>query len=94
MSGEQELGLLREFMAREAAGLMRRYGAHSLGIGRLAPDDDQDDRLALLFYLDGEGSEPSPAAPVPPELEYLPEGRPEPVKVPTRVIQSAPLEFE
>lgn len=92
VNSEQQLKWLREFMARDAAELMRRHGAHSLGIGRLIPDDERDDRLALLFYLDRAG--PGPAEPVPAELEYVPEDRTEPVVLPTRVVDSAPAEFE
>lgn len=81
-------------MARDAAELMRRHGAHSLGIGRLVPGDREDQRLALLFYLDAAGPGPASAEPVPAEVEFLPEGRTEPVTVPTRVVDSASAEFE
>lgn len=90
----QELHWLRQLMSRDAAELMRRHGAHSLGIGRLVPGDDRDERLALLFYLDPHGSVGGSVEPVPPELEYLPDGRTEPVALPARVVESAPVEFE
>jgi len=94
VTDEEELRWLREFMARDATELMRRHGAHSLGIGRLVPDDAHDGRLALLFYVDAAESGSGSVQPVPAELEYLPEGRTEPVAVPTRVVESAPAEFE
>lgn len=91
---DQELVWLRELMARDATGLMRRYGAHSLGIGRLVPGDPEDQRPALLFYLDLDAPAVDGVEGVPAELEYLPDGRTEPVAVPTRVVASAPPEFE
>lgn len=100
MSSDQELIWLREFKAREAVALMRRFGAHSLGIGRLAPGDDHDRRLALLIYLDADDPDPDhssahgSAEPVPPALEYLPEGLAEPVTLPTRVIAAPRAVFE
>ena len=102
VSSDQELLWLREFKAREAVALMRRFGAHSLGIGRLAPGDDQDRRLALLIYLDADDPDRDPdrdphhgsAEPVPAALEYLPEGLTQPVMLPTRVIDAPRAVFE
>ncbi len=92
VSSEQQLTWMRECMARDAGELMRRYAAHSLGIGRLIPDDERDERLALLFYVDPGAA--ASAEPVPPDVEYLPPDRTEPVTLPTRVVDSAPAEFE
>lgn len=92
MSREQELQWMRELLASRAAELMRRYGAHSLGIGRLDPGADQDDRVALLFYTDPARS--AAAEPLPPLLEYVPGDRTEPVELLTRVVESAPADFE
>jgi len=98
VSSDQELLWLREFKAREAVALMRRFGAHSLGIGRLAPGDAQDRRLALLIYLDADDPDRDPhhgsAEPVPAALEYLPEGLTQPVMLPTRVIDAPRAVFE
>lgn len=94
MTSDEELNWLREFKARDAGQLMQRYGAHSLGIGRLAPGDQEDRRLALLFYLDPDGPELGSAEPVPPALDYLPQGRSESVTLSTRVVESPRAEFE
>lgn len=94
VDNELELRWLREFKDRDAVLLMQRYGAHSLGIGRRAPDDDEDQRLALLFYLDPGGPERGAAEDVPPALEYLPEGQGAPVELATRVVESPRAEFE
>lgn len=85
---------MREFKNREANELMQRYGAHSLGIGRLTPGDSDDQRMALLFYLDPDGPELGAAEPVPPELDYVPSGRSRPVSLPTRVVEAPRAEFE
>jgi hypothetical protein len=75
--------------------LRRRYGAHSLGIGRKQRGGERTGELALIFYVNRKapGSE-SGVEMVPPILTFTPPGANGPVEVPTDVVVSAPAELE
>jgi hypothetical protein len=91
----REYAWLRALKDSQGEELRRRYGAHSLGIGRKQRGGAKTGELALIFYVDrkkpaGEAG----AEMVPPVVTFTPPGGEEPVEVPTDVVVSAPAEFE
>jgi hypothetical protein len=91
----REYAWLRTLKDSQGEELRRRYGAHSLGIGRKQRGGAKTGELALIFYV--ERKKPAGEAGtemVPPVLTFTPPGGDEPVEVPTDVVVSQPAEFE
>ncbi|MGH6897533.1 MAG: hypothetical protein ACREJ5_13465 [Geminicoccaceae bacterium] len=90
-----EYAWLREFKEMHGWDLMRRYGAHSLGIGWRRESGRKTDELALVFYVERkDSSEPTAAPPIPPTFTFTPSGSDEPVELPTDVVQTPVATFE
>ena len=69
--------------------LMRRHGAHAIGIGRKRVQGSKTGRLALIFYVERKrppgqlGTEA-----VPETISFTPEGSSEQLEVPTDVVEA------
>ena len=87
-----EYAWLRAFKRQHGAELMRRHGAHAIGIGRKKVAGEKTDRLALVFYVARKGEREGD--PVPPTFSFTPEGHEEPVTLDSDVVEAPPAEFE
>jgi hypothetical protein len=89
-----EYAWLRELKETQGDELRRRYGAHSIGIGRKRVGDRKTDQLALIFYVAAKGSASRSAEAVPNVIRFVPKGAGTPVEVHTDVRESPAAEFE
>jgi hypothetical protein len=81
--------LLRELVQTRGAELRRRFGAHSIGIGRKRAGGKVTDQLALIVYVERKGSAKEP---VPATIEFTPAGHDRPVELATDVVEAPPVE--
>ena len=90
-----EYAWLREYKKAHGRELLRRYGAHSMGIGWKRVAGQKTDQLALIFYvarkypLDALAAEPVPAT-----ITFTPASSDGPVQLVTDVIEVPPARFE
>lgn len=84
---------IEELKDAQGAELMRRHGAHAIGIGWKRSGEQKTDRLALIFYVEHKLGAPE-VEPIPPAITFTPAGSDEPVEVPTDVVESPPAVFE
>lgn len=96
MENRPEYGWLREFKKAHGWDLMRRYGAHGLGIGWKRENGRKTNQLALIFYVDRNSEDQAAGAPIPPAFSFTPSGVDAPVSLPTDVVETpaATLETE
>jgi len=95
IADRQEYAWIREFKERHGRELLRRYGAHAMGIGWKRTADEKTDQVALIFYVERKQPEAEMTAePIPPAISFLPSGRDEPVLLATDVIETPPAKFE
>lgn len=90
-----EYAWLREFKRAHGRELLRRYGAHAIGIGRKRVSGHRTGRLALIFYVERKGPAGGPdTEPIPPTFAFTPSGSARPVQLLTDVVESAPAASE
>jgi hypothetical protein len=97
MENRPEYAWLREFKKAHGWDLMRRYGAHGLGIGWKRENGRKTNQLALVFYVDRNSTEDRAAGPtIPPAFTFTPADADAPVSLPTDVVETpaATLEAE
>ena len=87
-----EYAHLREFKKTHQWDLIRRYGAHSIGIGWKRSGGESTGELALVFYVARKGDDV--AAPIPLTFSYTPEGGVKAVELVTDVVESPMAQFE
>jgi hypothetical protein len=86
---------LRELKATRGEELRRRYGAHSLGIGRKYVAGRPTDDLALIFYVSRKrAAEPGDPDAIPRKIPFKPKGGSKAVLLLTDVRTAAPPEEE
>lgn len=83
---------LREFKKAHGWELMRKHGAHSLGIGWKEVDGEKTDQPALIFYVPKREADPD--APVPQKFSFVPEDEEREVDVVTDVVESPAAQLE
>jgi hypothetical protein len=71
------------------AELRRRFGAHSIGIGRKRVAGRQTDQLALIVYVTRKGAGPEA---VPATIAFTPTGCDHPVELAIDVVETPPVE--
>lgn len=84
-----EYAWLQELKRSRGEQLRRRYGAHSLGIGWKRVGGRKTDDLALIFYVERKGT-----GSIPEEIEFVPPGSDQQVRLRTDVVESPPAVFE
>lgn len=90
-----EYAWLRELKATKGEELRRRYGAHSVGIGRKRVAGRSTDDLALVFYVTRKRSAgPGDPDAIPLKIRFTPKGASEAVLLPTDVRAAEPAEAE
>jgi len=82
---------MRELKRVRGPELMRRYGAHAVGVGRKVVGGERTKELAIVFYVENKGDTENP---VPPVLELAGDGGGEPAKVATDVVESPRAQLE
>lgn len=88
-----EYRTIKELKDARGAELVRRYGAHAIGIGWKRTGGRATDRLALIFYVERKPG-PLDGEAVPPVITFTPAGSDRGVEVPTDVVESPPAVFE
>lgn len=83
---------LREFKKKHQWELMSKYGAHSLGIGWKKTGKPDEERLALLFYVEPGQAKSSPS--IPSKVAIEPQGNQQLTEIETEVVESPPAAFE
>lgn len=83
---------LREFKKKNQWELMRKYGAHGLGIGWKKTGKSDEERLALLIYVEPGQGKSSPT--IPSKVVFVPEGAQQPTEIETEVVESPAAAFE
>lgn len=89
-----EYAHLRAFKQAHQWDLMRRYGAHSLGIGWKTEKGKKSGRLALIFYVGRKGPFAAAGQPIPKTITYQPESADQPVELLTDVVEAPPARLE
>lgn len=87
---------LREYKARhDMRELLRRHGAHAVGIGPKISDGEETDKLALVFYVSAkrEAGDLNEREQIPARIDFVTEKR-ERRRITTDVVESAPATFE
>jgi hypothetical protein len=93
-SERPEYAWLRAYKAAHGRELLRKHGAHAIGIGWKRVAGSKTDRLALIFYVEHKRPADKLAVePVPPEISYTPSGSERPVQLATDVVETAPATF-
>jgi hypothetical protein len=82
---------IRELKRERGPELMRRYGAHAVGVGHKTVGGERTADLALVFYVERKGDTEHP---VPSTLELGGNGGGEPVEVATDVVESPRAQLE
>lgn len=89
-----EVVYLREFKKSRQWDLMRKHGAHGLGIGWKSTAGEETDRPALIFYVATKQPGKESGEPIPASYSYLPEDAEEPVELLTDVVEAPAAQFE
>lgn len=66
--------------------LMRRYGAHGIGVAWKKTAGEKTSRPSLTFYVQSKVD--NPKNPIPKTFSYLPEGQSDAVELPTDVVEA------
>jgi hypothetical protein len=90
-----EYAWLKEFKRASGRELLRRYGAHAIGIGHKRVGGHRTGQLALIFYVERKGPPGGTVAePIPPSLTFTPSNSDHPVQLLTDIVESAPAVSE
>lgn len=94
---DRNLPVIAEFKARtDVLGLMRRHGAHSVGIAPKVVDGESTDKLALVFYVAAKRSSDdiTEFERIPDTFSFVQEKSRRTRRVTTDVVESPPASFE
>ena len=90
-----EYAWLREFKEAHGTGLLRRYGAHAIGIGWKLVAGVKTDQLVLRFYVERKiPTREITGERIPPSIPFVPSGSDRLVSLGTDVVESPPAELE
>lgn len=94
---DRNLPVIAEFKARsDVLGLMRRHGAHSVGIAPKIVDGEPTDKLALVFYVAAKrgGEDVTEHERIPDTFSFIQEKSRRRRRVTTDVVETPPATFE
>lgn len=94
---DRNLPVLTEFKARaDVEGLLRRHGAHSMGIAAKTVDGKPTDKLALVFYVAAkrDGESMTEREHIPDTFSFVQEKSRRTRRITTDVVESPPPTFE
>jgi len=86
---------LRGYKKIHSQELLRRHGAHSIGIGWKKIANENTGRLALIFYVQNKNSDIGKTGkPIPSKISFTPTEIDSPIVIETDVVEAPPAEFE
>lgn len=92
---EAERAHLLAFKQAHQLDLMKKHGAHAIGIARKTVNGEPSGRLALVFYVARKERDATKlAAPIPPSFSYLPPGAQEPTALLSDVVEAPAARME
>ena len=95
MKERPQYAWLREYKKIHGKELLKRHGAHSMGIGWKKVNGIKSDEPSLIFYVERKiPMDELAVAPIPPKIIYRPTNSQDDVCLLTDVVETHPVKFE